>query len=67
MGISVVSSATIQKELKLGTLKAVPLEPPLRRPYSFVHQKQKFRLRVMEELLAFARTYCEDRSGDPVD
>ena len=67
MGISVVSSATIQKELKLGTLKAIPLEPPLRRPYSFVHQKQKFRLRVMEELLEFARTYCEERSEDRSD
>lgn len=61
MGLSVVSSATIQKELKLGTLVSIPLDPPLRRPYSFVHQKQKFRLRVMEELLDFARGYCKDR------
>ena len=60
MGISVVSGATIQKELKLGTLAAVSLDPPLKRPYSFVHQKQKFRLRVMEELLDFARSYCRD-------
>jgi len=67
MGISVVSSATIQKELRLGTLKAIALEPPLRRPYSFVHQKHKFRLRVMEELLAFARTYCEEQSGHGTD
>lgn len=61
MGLSVVSSATIQKELKLGTLVSIPLDPPLRRPYSFVHHKQKFRLRVMEELLDFARGYCKDR------
>jgi hypothetical protein len=33
--------------------------PPLERPFSFVHQKQKFRLRAMEELLAFARQYCK--------
>ncbi len=58
MGLSIVSGATIQKELKLGTLVAVALEPPLERPYSFVHQKQKFRLRVMEELLEFARAFC---------
>ena len=67
MGISVVSGATIQKELKLDTLVAIPLDPPLKRPYSFVHQKQKFRLRVMEELLDFARTYCDKsiiESGD---
>jgi DNA-binding transcriptional LysR family regulator len=60
MGISVVSRATIQKELRLGTLVAINLDPPLERPFSFVHQKQKFRVRVMEELLEFARTYCRE-------
>lgn len=60
MGVSIVSRATIQKELRLGTLLAVNLDPPLQRPFSFVHQKQKFRLRVMEELLDFAQMYCQD-------
>ncbi|HHH38954.1 MAG TPA: LysR family transcriptional regulator [Sedimenticola sp.] len=60
MGISVVSLATVQKELKLGTLVAIDLDPPLERPFSFVHQKQKFRVRVMEELLSFAQGYCKD-------
>jgi DNA-binding transcriptional LysR family regulator len=62
MGVSVVSKATVQKELRLGTLVTVNLDPPLVRPFSFVHQKQKFRLRVMEELLEFARTYCQSQS-----
>lgn len=60
MGISVTSRATIMKELKLGTLRAVPLEPLLERPFSFVYQKQKFRHRAMDELLEFARNYCKD-------
>lgn len=59
MGLSVVSSATIQKELRLGSLVQIKLDPPILRPLSFVHQKQKFRLRVMEELLEFARSYCK--------
>mgnify|MGYP002387398988 FL=1 len=62
MGVSVVSQATIQKELRLGTLVSLNLDPPLERPFSFVHQKQKFRLRVMEELLEFARAYCKSHS-----
>ena len=66
MGVSVVSRATIQKELKLRSLVAVKLEPPLQRPFSFVHQKQKFRLRVMEELLEFARAYCKSHDADEV-
>jgi DNA-binding transcriptional LysR family regulator len=63
MGVSVVSRATIQKELRLKTLVELNLDPPLDRPFSFVHQKQKFRLRAMEELLEFARNYC-DKHGD---
>ena len=67
MGISVVSRATIQKELKLGTLVAINLDPPLDRPFSFVHQKQKFRARAMEELLEFAQKYCEEHKNDCID
>jgi DNA-binding transcriptional LysR family regulator len=60
MGISVVSLATVQKELRLGTLVAINLDPPMDRPFSFVRQKQKFRARVMEELLEFAQNYCRE-------
>ena len=64
MGISVISAATIQKELKLGTLVAIKTEPPIVRPFSFVHQKQKFRMRAMDELLSFARNYCKSYHAD---
>ncbi len=66
MGVSVLSSATIQKELKLGTLAAVQLDPPIDRPFSFVHQKQKFRVRAMDELLNFARNYCQSHRDEPL-
>jgi DNA-binding transcriptional LysR family regulator len=59
MGVSIISSATVQKELKLGTLVPLTLVPALERPFSFVHQKQKFRHRAMDELLEFARSYCK--------
>jgi DNA-binding transcriptional LysR family regulator len=65
MGISILSRTTVGKELKLGSLVAVPLDPPLERPYSFVHQKQKFRMLAMEELLNFARNYCSTHPIDP--
>lgn len=64
MGISVISSATVQKEIKLGTLIAIRTEPPIVRPFSFVHQKQKFRMRAMDELLKFARNYCKSYHGE---
>lgn len=66
MGISIASLATISKELELGTLKAVNLDPPLSRPFSFVYKKQKFRVQAMEELLEFAQEYCKQHQNDPI-
>lgn len=63
MGISIASLATLEKELKLGTLVAVTLDPPMERSFSFVRQRQKFRLRAMEKLLDYARAYCSDASN----
>ncbi len=60
MGVSVLSSVSLAKEIKLGTLVTIPLDPPLSREFSFVRQRQKFRVRTMEELLEFARAYCKD-------
>lgn len=62
LGVSIVSQATVVKELKLGTLAARPLEPPLERPFSIVFQRQKFRLRAMEEFMDFAHEHCEKRA-----
>ncbi len=64
MGVTIVSRASITKELKLGSLVAVPLDPPLSRDFSFVRQRQKFKVRAMEELLEFARSYCEKHAND---
>jgi LysR family transcriptional regulator, transcriptional activator of the cysJI operon len=55
LGLSILSLATLRKELALGTLAAVTLDPPIERPFSFVYRRQKFRTPVVETLLAFAR------------
>jgi DNA-binding transcriptional LysR family regulator len=59
MGITIISRSIIGKELKLNTLCELQLDPPLSRPFSFVRQRQKFRVTVMEELLEFAQSYFE--------
>ncbi|MHB1566259.1 MAG: LysR family transcriptional regulator [Acidiferrobacter sp.] len=61
LGVSIVSKATVAKELKLHTLVALPLDPPIARPFSFVYQRQKFRLRAVEEFMRFAKTHCEQQ------
>lgn len=62
VGLAVVSRTTLSKELRLGTLKAIPLDPPILRPFSHVRQKHKFRHRAVGELLEFAITYCFERA-----
>jgi len=59
MGVAIVSSATIEKELKLNILSKLDLDPALERSFSFVRQRQKFRLLAMEGLLEYARGYCD--------
>ena len=63
LGVSIVSQATVVKEIKLGTLVALPLDPPLERPFSIVHQRQKFRLHAMDEFMDFAHSHCEEKSS----
>ena len=67
LGISIISESTLSKELKLGTLKAMPLAPPMKRPFSIVYQRQKFRLRAMEEFLNFTEEFCEDVEDEAFD
>ncbi|RTZ59163.1 MAG: LysR family transcriptional regulator [Gammaproteobacteria bacterium] len=64
LGVSVVSRATVEKERKLGTVAVIPLDPPLRRPFSLVYQRQKFRLKAMEEFLEFAHNLCSEYRAD---
>ena len=62
MGITILSRSIIGKELKLNMLAELPLDPPLARPFSFVRQRQKFRVTVMEKLLEFAQAYFKNHA-----
>ena len=57
LGLSIASIATVEKELSLKKLAAIPLDPPLIRPFFFVRQRQKFKQRAMDDLLNFARGF----------
>lgn len=63
VGVTIVSRATLSKELALGHLVAVPLDPPLLRSFYFVRQRQKFRTHLMDELFQFARIYFEQAAS----
>ncbi|MDH4150284.1 MAG: LysR family transcriptional regulator [Betaproteobacteria bacterium] len=54
LGVSILSLATVTKELKLGVLVAVPLNPPLIRGLSVVTPREKFRSRLLSTFAEFA-------------
>jgi len=54
LGISILSRATLSKELALDSLKAISLKPSIERPLSFVYAEQKFPSPAAEQLLKFA-------------
>ena len=64
VGIAIVSRTTLSKELKLDTLSAIPLDPPLLRPFSHIKQKHKYRHKAVGELLEYAMEYCEERAKE---
>jgi DNA-binding transcriptional LysR family regulator len=56
IAVAIVSRTTIAKELRLGSLVAIPLSPPLMRTLSVVHPKEKFRSRLLTTFVDFATT-----------
>ena len=57
LGISIMSIATIEKERLLGRLAGVSLDPPIKRSFRIVYQRQKFRSRAIEAFVTFAKTH----------
>jgi DNA-binding transcriptional LysR family regulator len=54
IAVAIVSRATIAKELRLGSVIAIPLAPRLMRTLSVVHPKEKFRSRLLTTFVEFA-------------
>lgn len=58
LAISVLSRTAIAKELRLGALSTIPLDPPLRNPLSFVYDHKGRCLPAVQALTALAHSYC---------
>lgn len=63
LAVSIVSRATMEKELKLGSLAAVPLEPRLIRTFSLVLPREKFRSKLLSTFIEFATSRMKRSSG----
>jgi DNA-binding transcriptional LysR family regulator len=63
LGVSILSRATVAKELKLGVLVAVPLDPPLIRSLSVVTPRDRFRSRLLATFVEFAKARMKDMAA----
>ncbi|ABK42974.1 transcriptional regulator, LysR family [Magnetococcus marinus MC-1] len=67
IGIGIVSSASLIKELKLGILVAKRVQGMrITRTINFIHQKQKFRSKAVEAFINFAKDHCKHMVS-PID
>lgn len=53
LGVAVVSATAVAKEVRLGELVMVPLNPPLLRQMSLVYPPEKFRSKLLQTFLDF--------------
>ena len=59
-GVAVMSRASVEKEIRLGTLVAVPLAPRLIRRFSLVYPEARFRSRLLSTFAEFATARMRD-------
>lgn len=55
LGFAIVSRAACDRELQLGTLVAIPLNPALRRSFFIIQPADRFRSRLVTTFIEFAR------------
>jgi len=60
LGFAIMPRIAVEKERKLGELVALPLEPRLTRTLSLVYPKEKFRSRLVNAFIEFAKDKLAD-------
>ena len=56
VGFTIMSQAAVTKETRLGLLVRIPLAPQLARDFSVAYQKEKFRSRLFNTFVQFAKS-----------
>jgi DNA-binding transcriptional LysR family regulator len=74
LGFTIISRAAVEKEVRLGDLVRIPLEPPLLRHLSVVYPKERIHAKLVNEFIRFAKerlasgsATVESPPGCPVD
>jgi DNA-binding transcriptional LysR family regulator len=66
LGFAIMSRATADKEVRLGELVQIPLDPPLLRHLSVVYPKERFHSKVVSGFVCFAKErLAASRASEP--
>lgn len=60
LGFAIVSRAVVEKERQLGTLKAIPLKPSLKRSLSLIYPESRFQSRLSSTFIDFAKRQLKE-------
>ncbi|HEX7970645.1 MAG TPA: LysR family transcriptional regulator [Thiobacillus sp.] len=66
LGVAIMSASTVTKEIQLGTLVAVPLNPRLTRQLSMVYAPEKFRSKLLDAFISFVENKFQQCNTDVV-
>jgi len=55
LGFTIMSSATVDKEVRLGDLVRIPLAPPLIRHLSVVYPRERIQAKIVDDFIRFAK------------
>jgi DNA-binding transcriptional LysR family regulator len=66
LGVAIMSASTVTKEILLGTLVAVPLNPRLTRQLSMVYAPEKFRSKLLDAFISFVENKFQQCNIDVI-
>jgi len=66
LGVAIMSASTVNKEIQLGTLVAVPLVPRLTRELTMVYAPEKFRSKLLDAFITFVDNKFQQCSTDVI-
>jgi DNA-binding transcriptional LysR family regulator len=64
LGFAIMSRATAEKEVRLGDLVQIPLDPPLIRHLSVVYPKERIQSKMVDAFISFAKERLASRATD---
>jgi DNA-binding transcriptional LysR family regulator len=67
LGFTIMSSATVEKEVRLGDLVRIPLAPPLIRHLSVVYPRERIQAKIVDDFVRFSKERLAASRGASFD